>query len=221
MKLLLAVISAAFVFNFAWAENFLPKRTPGLWKMTIKKPGEKRTRAIQQCVGPSTDEDMMQMGLDLAGAMKQSCEENSFSKTSDGFTSLTKCQLMGSTMVSKGVFRGDHKSQYAGTIETRFTPAFFGHEQQVIEISARRIAECPEDMNPGDMIAVNGRRINSAELAERQKQVANDPRIKQAQKLMNNPAFANAMKRMQNMSPDERKKLMELFQKMNAGQHTP
>lgn len=183
----------------ASAEPFIPKRKAGLWKIAVNEVGKKQGHALKQCIDESTDQKMMQMGMDLGGALQQSCSENTFAKTSDGFTTRSACQLMGSTMVSLGTFRGSFDSKYTGTVKTTFTPALFGHDTQIMEVSAQWLGTCPSDMTPGDMLSENGQKINVKQIAEQAKQMLNDPRMKQMQEMMNNPEFAKQMRKLQEM----------------------
>ena len=195
----LVVVCLAVHGNQVSAETFIPKRKAGLWKISVNEVGKKQQHSLKQCVDESTDQKMMQMGMDLGGALQQSCTENQFSKTSDGFTTRSSCQLMGSSMVSVGAFRGNFDSKYTGSIKTTFTPPFFGHDTQTMQVSAQWLGGCPSDMNPGDMISENGQKINVKQIAEQAKQVLNDPRMKQMQEMMNNPEFAKQMRRLQEM----------------------
>ena len=219
LKVLICIAVVGIIgSDSSYADDFVPNRAPGLWQMSLTQEESSRTHTMKQCVGKSTDQDMMQMGLNLVGALRQSCEENSFTKSRDGFTSRMKCQLMGSAMLSEGVFIGDHTTTYSGKITTTYTPPLFGRERQVITVSAQRIGACPDDMAEGDIIGDGGKRINANQLAEQAKQIADDPRFRQAQQMMNRPEFVNMMRKMQSMGPEERRKLMDLMRQMGHNQ---
>lgn len=201
MKRYLLLVVTCFSINGSqvWAESFVPKRKAGLWQIAVNEVGKKQQHSLKQCIDESTDQKMMQMGMDLGGALQQSCTENRFAKTADGFTTHSSCQLMGSSMVSFGTFRGNFDSKYTGSIKTTFTPALFGHETQTMEVSAQWLGACPSTMTPGDMISENGQKINVKQIAEQAKQMLNDPRMKQMQEMMNNPEFAKQMRKLQEM----------------------
>jgi hypothetical protein len=197
--LLLFVMCFSVNGSQVWADNFIPKRKAGLWQISVNEVGKKQQHGLKQCIDELTDQKMMQMGMDLGGALQQSCTENKFSKTSDGFTTQSSCKLMGSSMVSRGTFRGNFDSKYTGIIKTTFTPPFFGHDTQTMQVSAQWLGACPSNMTPGDMISENGQKINVKQIAEQAKQMLNDPQMKQMQEMMNNPEFAKQMRRLQEM----------------------
>ncbi len=190
----LAALAALLGATAARADDTLPKRKPGLWDMAMQMDsmGGQQMKS-QQCIDEKTDEAMQRRGM--AGRDdKAECKQTSLKKVSGGVEYEAECKSAEGTARILARMSGDTNSSYTVDNTMTFTPPRHGMSQMHMVVKATYGGACPAGMKPGD-IRVAGMTINPT-----------------AQPQGGPPAGID-VKKLQNMSPEERMKYLEEMKK--------
>lgn len=155
IPVLLAV--AASVALMAQA-NQLPKRKPGLWEMTMSPgiPNAPKT-TTKMCIDAATDAALYEFGM---GQSKENCSENDIRSDGTTVTADAVCRFGGTqaTTHAQTKFSGD--TAYHADVKMHYDPPLMGQSDATITQDGRWAGACPAGMQPGDMIAPDGRKMN-------------------------------------------------------------
>ncbi len=150
---LLSAVLILFSVSPCTAQEF-PKRKPGLWEVTVASDnGQHVTR---QCIDEATDAKLQNMGTQMG----QMCTKQEARREGDAWVSEAECDMAGSRIHSKTVFRGDFTSNYQGDVSATYDPPLMGKREGKTKISAKWIGPCAGDHKPGDIILPDGQKMN-------------------------------------------------------------
>jgi hypothetical protein len=136
-------------------------RKPGLWEISMEMdshPGKGRT--VKYCLDEKTDAELIKLG-ESAGQM---CTKHEMHREGADYLASSTCNMMGSTIVSNSVFKGDFTSSYEGDINSTYTPPLMGKPTGHMKINGRWLGACEAGQQPGDMIMPNGTKMNIGQL---------------------------------------------------------
>ncbi|HMO16775.1 MAG TPA: hypothetical protein PKA63_02870 [Oligoflexia bacterium] len=138
----------------------LPDIRPGLWEVNIEVDGKPEGK-MKQCIDDKTISEILNTGTQVMG---KRCSSPDIKKSGNEYKSSVSCNLALSTMSSSSVLKGDFEESYTIDSVTTFTPPLMGQSKSVSKSKAAWEGECPEGMNPGDIITPDGRKINPKEM---------------------------------------------------------
>ncbi|MDI7774994.1 DUF3617 family protein [Asticcacaulis sp. EMRT-3] len=132
---------------------------PGLWKLTQTLPQTESTWISSICISAEQGERLAMIGQDLLGKPEMSrlsCTRRGVVGGQGKADVDTVCEVNDTTLTSH--IHADiigHKV-FHQTVETRYSPAFAGHGDQVTVTDAAWQGPCPAGMKPGDYIDHDG-----------------------------------------------------------------
>jgi hypothetical protein len=165
LKRILLNAIAAFALPVLSHADELPQRASGLWDVSVTSGQSPSPNKMRECVDGASDAKLLALGADVGKSVGGACSKPEFKKTGAGFESHSECTMMGSKMISKGLFSGDFVKNYAGEFVTTFDPPLFGQKESTTKIAAKHIGPCGADMKPGDVIMANGMKMNMSDAA--------------------------------------------------------
>lgn len=146
---LLVAAPAAFAARPTTPAPALPQPAPGLWQVQsqVAELGNLPMR-WKICVG---NEPLAKL---LARTAKQErCSEHSVRRNADGQVRVTmRCQVQSSQVHSEGLFAGDLRQSFSGTLHSVFTPPWQGLTQANAQISGQRLGNCAPGQRPGIIV---------------------------------------------------------------------
>jgi len=130
-----------------------PKRAPGLWETTtITNAGKSGAR---ECIDAATDRLVRQA---MTG---QTCRNDDFRETPEGYVAGAICKSGGMTVDNKIVVTGDFETWARAEATSTLTGLEGGGERRFsTAIEARRLGECEPGQTPGDVVLPNGTTIH-------------------------------------------------------------
>ena len=129
-----------------------PKRAPGLWETTtITNAGRSGAR---ECIDAATDRLVRQA---MAG---QSCRNDDFRDTPEGYVAGAICKAGGMMVDNKIVVTGDFATWARAEATSTLSGLDGGGRRFSTTIDARRLGDCAPAQKPGDVILPNGTVIN-------------------------------------------------------------
>lgn len=147
----------------AWADD-MPSRKPGLWEVSMHMGANLPPQTMKLCVDAATDAAMFKMGMNAAQGM---CSRNDMHRSGNVVTMDSQCK-MGETQTTTHVvvtFTGD--SAYTTDIKSHMDPPIMGRADVAMTQDGKWTGPCPADMQPGDVIAPNGMKMNPTSMPGR------------------------------------------------------
>jgi hypothetical protein len=141
----------------------LPVRLqPGLWIVTTHTTAAQGPQKAQVCMDASTEDSMIQFsGGALLG---QLCSERSIRNHGKDVTVDAMCAFAGYEISSHVRLNFASATAFSAASTASVAPPLFGQGQTVSRSEARWSGACKPPMQPGDMIAPDGRRANLHDL---------------------------------------------------------
>lgn len=117
----------------------VPRRASGLWEIAVTVSGQPTANVGQYCIDGAVDD----LAVTAAGGTPQKdCSQAFARRETDGFAVESVCRLGSSTVTSRGVFKGDPASAYAGELEAKYSPPLYGRREVKSRIEARLLGPC-------------------------------------------------------------------------------
>lgn len=140
----------------AFASEF-PERKAGLWeiKTMMSVSGQSMNQTMKQCVDKETDRELLSKMDNAQGE----CTGPDFKKNGSEYTFSISCTSNGTTMEMNTVYSGDFNSEYTGTTTVSFNPPLPHAGTQKVQITARWIGPCGEDLKPGEVSLSDGMKL--------------------------------------------------------------
>lgn len=180
------------------AQDSLPRRKPGLWEVTMQMPGMPGGgMPSSQCVDEKTDEAMQKKALSGGERGEQNCKPASVKRSGNTVDIVADCTSAEGKSHIVSHYTGDMTGSYGGETVITFDPPRQGRSEVRMSMQARYAGACPADMKPGD-IRTAGMTFNPAQAGGARPGM---------------PAGMD-MSKIMNMSPEERKKLIEQMKGM-------
>jgi hypothetical protein len=164
------------------ADDSLPRRKPGLWEVTMQMP------------------DMPSMpggggGLKSSERGGETCRQNSLKRSGNTVDIVADCTSAEGKSHVVSHYSGDMQGSYTGESVVTFDPPRHGRKEMRMGMQAKYAGACPTDMKPGD-IRTGGMTMNPSQPGGA---IPGKPGA---------PAGMD-MSKLRNMSPEERKQMME------------
>jgi hypothetical protein len=121
----------------AWADP--PRRSSGLWEISVTASGQPTPSVHQFCIDEATDDLALTVG---GGVAQKDCREARTLPAEDGFVIESVCKLGPTTVTTRGALKGDLKSAYTGELEAKYSPPLYGRREVKSKIEARLIGPC-------------------------------------------------------------------------------
>ncbi len=136
----------------------------GLWQLTQTLPQLGGRTVAKICVNDAQGEKLALIGHDLPGKPEMTnleCSARSVNKSDDGADIDTVCMVNDTTLTSHIHVDIIGNDAFHQTVETRYSPAFAGHGNQVTITDGKRLGDCPDSMRPGDYVTSDGVRLKA------------------------------------------------------------
>ena len=132
---------------FAQIPADMPRPDPGLWQMqtSIVQMGG-MGMGYRVCIGDDVDDLLMQPDEEVE------CRDFSYRRDGDRLIYNAVCDAEGSKARVEGVFTGDIRRNYQGSITTTFTPPLEGIARTDMTLDATWIGACAPGQQPGDVV---------------------------------------------------------------------
>lgn len=161
-----ASIEASAVSSESVAETApeMPSGRAGLWQLTQTLPQMDGHSVSRICVDEAQGARLALIGQDLPGKpemIRLECSARQVSKSGDSADIDTVCMVNGTTLTSHIHTDIVGDDAFHQTVETRYSPAFAGHGNQVTVTDGKRLGACPTGMKPGDYITGDGVRLKA------------------------------------------------------------
>lgn len=89
------------------------------------------------------------------------CSARSVTKSDNGADIDTVCMVNDTTLTSHIHVDIIGNDAFHQTVETRYSPAFAGHGNQVTITDGKRLGNCPAGMKPGDYVTGDGVKLKA------------------------------------------------------------
>ena len=125
----------------------MPRPEPGLWQMqtSIVQMGG-MGMGYRICVGDDVDDLLMQPDEDVE------CRDFNYQRDGDRLIYSARCNAEGSEAFVEGVFTGDIRRNYQGSITTTFSPPLEGIARTDMALEAQWIGPCAPGQASGDVV---------------------------------------------------------------------
>jgi len=136
----------------------------GLWQLTQTLPQLGGKSVAKICVNDAQGEKLALVGHDLPGKPEMAhleCSARSVTKSDDGADIDTVCMVNDTTLTSHIHVDIIGNDAFHQTVETRYSPAFAGHGNQVTVTDGKRLGDCPAGMKAGDYVTGDGVRLKA------------------------------------------------------------
>ncbi len=136
----------------------------GLWQLTQTLPQLGGRAVAKICVDDAQGEKLALIGHDLPGKPEMAsleCSARSVNKNDDGADIDTVCMVNDTTLTSHIHVDIIGNDAFHQTVETRYSPAFAGHGNQVTITDGKRLGDCPGGMKAGDYITGDGVKLKA------------------------------------------------------------
>ena len=175
------------------ADDSLPRRKPGLWEVTMQMPdmpggGLKSS----ECMDEKTDEALQKKAMSGGERGGETCRQTSLKRSGNAVDIVADCTGAEGKSHVVSHYAGDMQGSYAGESVVSFDPPRYGRKEVRMALQAKYAGACPADMKPGD--------TRAADMAMNPGQAGGS--------MPGMPAGMD-MSKLRNMSPEQRKQLME------------
>jgi len=136
----------------------------GLWQLTQTLPQLGGRTVAKICVDNAQGEKLALIGHDLPGKPEMTgleCSARSVNKSDSGAEIDTVCMVNNTTLTSHIHVDIIGHDAFHQTVETRYSPAFAGHGNQVTVTDGKRLGDCPAGMKAGDYVTGDGVRLKA------------------------------------------------------------
>jgi hypothetical protein len=179
------------------ADDSLPHRKPGLWEVTMQMPDMPSVAGggglkSSECIDEKTDEAMQKKAMSGGERGGETCRQGSLKRSGNTVDIVADCTGAEGKSHVVSHYTGDMQGSYAGESVVTFDPPRHGRKEMRMGMQARYAGACPADMKPGD-IRTGGMTMNP---------------LQQGGATPGMPAGMD-MSKLRNMSPEERKQMME------------
>jgi hypothetical protein len=140
---------------------------PGLWELTQSLPQMEAIWKAKICVDAEQGQRLAMIGQDLLGKPEMArltCTRRGVAKGDGSLEADTVCMVNDTTLTSHIHADVIGHTVYHQTVETRYTPAFVGHGDQITVTDASWEGPCPSGMASGDFINRDGVHSNVSKL---------------------------------------------------------
>jgi hypothetical protein len=190
------------------ADDSLPHRKPGLWEVTMQMPGMPDMPGMpgggglksSECIDEKTDEAMQKKAMSGGGRDGETCRQTSLKRSGNTVDIVADCTSAEGKSHIVSHYTGDMQGSYAGESVVTFDPPRHGRKDMRMGMQAKYAGVCPADMKPGD-IRTGGMTMNPSQSGGA---IPSMPGM---------PAGMD-MSKLRNMSPEERKQMMEQMRNM-------
>jgi hypothetical protein len=159
-----SMLAGALLLGAASASAIdFPTMKPGLWESSISREGmPQKMTGTRMCMDAATQKEMMDMGM---GTMKTMCAKNDIRREGNKVYGSAECKFGDATMKSSSVttFSGD--TSYHTEVKSSYDPPMQGMPTGNAVIDAKWSGACPADMQPGDVVLPDGRKMNMRNMA--------------------------------------------------------
>jgi hypothetical protein len=189
--------------NVALADDSLSIRKPGLWEMTMQMPdmpgmpGGGGGLKSSECIDEKTDEAMQKKAMSGGERGGETCRQRSLKRSGNTVDIVADCTSAEGKSHVVSHYTGDMQGSYAGDSVVTFDPPRHGRKEMRMGMQAKYAGACPANMKPGD-IRTGGMTVNPSQPGGA---------------IPGMPAGMD-MSKLQNMSPEERKQMMEQMKNM-------
>ena len=180
------------------ADDSLPHRRPGLWEVTMQMPdmpsmpGGGGGLNSSECIDEKTDEAMQKKAMSGGERGGETCRQTSLKRSGNTVDIVADCTGAEGKSHVVSHYTGDMQGSYAGESVITFDPPRHGRKEMRMGMQAKYAGACPADMKPGDI------RTGGMTMSPSQPGGA----------IPGMPAGMD-MSKLRNMSPEERKQMME------------
>jgi hypothetical protein len=144
----------------------LPKRKPGLWEVILHMAdGKMPPQLMKFCTDPATDAELYQLGMNAAQGM---CSRKDIQRSGDVVTLDSECKMGDMKMTSHAVMTFTGDTAYKTNIQSHSDPPMMGRSDSTMTQDAKWAGPCPAGMQPGDLVAPNGKTMNLKSMGQRQ-----------------------------------------------------
>ena len=189
-------LSCLLSSNTVLADDSLPHRKPGLWEMTMQMPDMPSMPGggltSSQCIDEKTDEAMQKKAMSGGERGGETCRQTSLKRSGNTVDIVADCTSAEGKSHVVSHYTGDMQGSYAGESVVTFDPPRHGRKEMRMGMQAKYAGACPADMKPGD-IRTGGMTMNPS----------------QPGGAMPGMPAGMDMSKLRNMSPEERKQMME------------
>jgi hypothetical protein len=136
----------------------------GLWQLTQTLPQLGGKSVAKICVNDAQGEKLALIGQDLPGKAEMArleCSARTVTKSDDGADIDTVCMVNDTTLTSHIHVDIIGNEAFHQTAETRYSPAFAGHGDQVTVTDGKRLGDCPAGMKAGDYVTGDGVKLSA------------------------------------------------------------
>jgi hypothetical protein len=185
------------------ADDSLPHRKPGLWEVTMQMPdmpsmpGGGGGLKSSECIDEKTDEAMQKKAMSGGERGGETCRQRSLKRSGNTVDIVADCTSAEGKSHVVSHYTGDMQGSYAGDSVVTFDPPRHGRKEMRMGMQAKYAGACPANMKPGD-IRTGGMTVNPSQPGGA---------------IPGMPAGMD-MSKLQNMSPEERKQMMEQMKNM-------
>jgi Protein of unknown function (DUF3617) len=151
------LLASVATLAFAATAIDLPPVKSGMWETKTTPASGSREIVTQMCLDAAIQKEMLQMGT---GLTKSLCTRNDLRRDGSKIYGTAECKIGESKMQSKSVmtFAGD--SAYHTEISANYDPPFMGKTTTSTTVDGKWTGPCPADMQPGDVLLPDGKKIN-------------------------------------------------------------
>ena len=192
-------LSCLLSSNAVLADDSLPHRKPGAWEVTMQMPGMPGGGGLKssECIDEKTDEAMQKKAMSGGERDGQTCRQSSLKRSGNTVDIVADCTSAEGKSHVVSHYTGDMQGSYAGESVITFDPPRQGRKEMRMGMQAKYAGTCPAGMKPGD-IRTGGMTMNPSQPGGA---------------IPGMPADMD-MSKLRNMSPEERKQMVEQMKSM-------
>jgi hypothetical protein len=179
------------------ADDSLPHRKPGLWEVTMQLPDMPGGGALKssECIDEKTDEAMQKKAMSGGERGGETCRQTGLKRSGNTVDIAADCTSAEGKSHVVSHYTGDMQGSYAGESVVTFDPPRHGRKEMRMGMQAKYAGACPANMKPGD-IRTGGMTMNPSQPGGTTSGMPGMP-------------AGMDMSKLRNMSPEERKQMMD------------
>ncbi len=144
-------VAAAFAIASAAALAAPPPapavRAPGLWEVKLHREAPLAPVRVEQCSAAASEPEIL---LSIVPG-QENCQPPRVKRTPGRLVIETRCRVHDKPIAASMVLEGDRRTAYSGS---------FRLEDRTTTFEARRLGDCRQGMQAGDMVLSNGIVVN-------------------------------------------------------------